>query len=73
MNYSIMAILIQACWNVSWCVFGFCKSLHEKVKSCNLNPGILQIAPGINFGTKYSYFISDLALGCLHSKEVKFL
>jgi hypothetical protein len=29
-----------------------CKSLHEKIKSCNLNLCVLQIIPGINSGAE---------------------
>jgi len=25
------------------------QSLHDKIKSCNLNPGVLQMIPEINF------------------------
>jgi hypothetical protein len=53
MRQRIMASLMQPPWGVFPIALDFYgKSLHWKKQICNLNPGVLEIVTGINFGTK---------------------
>jgi hypothetical protein len=50
MRQPIMVIIVQLFGYFS--VVFLCKSFHEKLKSCNLNPGVPHIAPGIKVRAK---------------------
>jgi len=49
------------------------QSLHDKIKSCNLNPGVLQMVPEINFVSKglIIFFCSICNLKVLKQKTWK--